>query len=274
MNLQAQRIISLGNEKIYLSNSALPPVHTWNVQRHCNAEWELHYIAKGSCRVDLDQGHYHLTAGQALLIQPGIYHGAEADDGDFSRLTICFQLSAGFIRQQLAEKLRQVPVFSPNKSIRDTGEKILFELEEGRAFADSYLSALISCLMVELLRFFQVDGQQKENNLPSPETQLTQTIDTYFEQHLSDSAGETELAKKLHISRRQLIRVLKKHYAMTFREKLIQARMDRAAFLLRTTSLSVNQIGAEVGYDSESAFFKVFRKNHNLTPGQYREQHK
>ena len=274
MYLHTQRAIPLGNEKIYISSNALPPCDNWDVQRHCNAEWEFHYIAEGSCLVDLDKAHYSLKAGQALLIQPGIYHGAKAQAGMFSRLTLCFTLSPGIIGRQLSEKARQAPVFSPGEAVHRTACRLLHELKNNGTYTDTYLAALISCLMVELMRYLQVDDQQAKKAVPDPQIRLTQLIDTYFEQHLSDNAGENELAKELHVSRRQLVRILKKYYSMTFREKLIQARMDRAAFLLRTTEQPINQIGADVGYGRESAFFKVFRRSFDCTPRQYRTQHK
>jgi transcriptional regulator GlxA family with amidase domain len=75
----------------------------------------------------------------------------------------------------------------------------------------------------------------------------------------------------LNLSKRQLNRVLKKHYGMCFREKLCRARMDRAGWLLNTTEMSVSKICEEVGYLSETSFYKAFKRHYKMSPSKYRE---
>ena len=266
--------IPLGNEHMLIPQSGLCPGSSWNVQRHCNAEWEFHYISRGTCRVDLDKGHFQLTEGQALLIEPGLYHQAKTTAGEFLRFTLRFHMPTGAIYRQLAQIMRQQPVFTPNEEIRLRIIQIMDEYQKARNFRSTYLTGLIYCLAVELFRFVGIDCCAQTTTTNSAEIQLTQRIDTYFEQHFADPCGEEALARQLHISRRHLVRVLQKHYAMSFREKLIQARMDYATFLLRTTELPVSTIASQVGYGSESAFFKVFRSNFSTTPLQYRKIHK
>lgn len=81
------------------------------------------------------------------------------------------------------------------------------------------------------------------------------------------------LAEELHLSRSQLNRFLKEQYGMTFREKLLRTRLDRASWLLRHTEKPVEDIVGAVGYSSESAFFQVFRKHFGMTPEKYRKQY-
>jgi len=266
--------IPLGNEQILVPQSGLTPGSSWTVQRHCNAEWEFHYIMKGTCRVDLDQGHFQLKEGQALLIEPGLYHQAKSCAGEFQRFTLRFSLHAGAVYQQLSQIMRSQPVFCPSEEIGLTVARIQEEYRNEKAFRSTYLTGLIYCLAVELFRFLGIEGCTQPTPSNGSEMQLTQTIDTYFEQHFADPCGEEALAEQLHISRRHLVRILQKHYSMSFREKLIQARMDYATLLLRTTGETVSDIAIRVGYCSESAFFKVFRNTFSMTPQQYRKQYK
>ena len=274
LDLDTTLSIPLGNTQMLVSQSGLCPGNSWNVQRHCNAEWEFHYICKGTCRVDLDKGHFLLKEGQALLIEPGLYHQAKATTGEFQRFTLRFNLPAGSVYQQLAQIMQLQPVFSPGEKIRRMILQIQEELPQNKPFRSTYLTGLIYCLAVELVRFLGIDSYHQITQQQTGEVLLTQEIDTYFEQHFADPCGEEVLAKQLHISRRHLVRILQKHYAMSFREKLIQARMDYATFLLRTTDQTVSDIACQVGYGSESAFFKVFRSNFSMTPLQYRKQYK
>ena len=101
----------------------------------------------------------------------------------------------------------------------------------------------------------------------------TDVIDTFFEDNMACYGTEEQLAEALHISKRQLARVLQEHYDMNFRQKLLVTRMDHAGWLLRTTEKSIGEICSIVGYNSETTFFKNFKNHYDVTPLQYRKQH-
>ena len=82
------------------------------------------------------------------------------------------------------------------------------------------------------------------------------------------------MARQLYLSQRQLARLLQREYGMGYQEKLISARMDYAAMLLRTTDQSVSRIAEQVGYKSEPAFYKSFFRQHGVTPLAYRKENK
>ena len=274
MHLHTDLSIPLGQEQVHIPKGALRPGKDWTVQRHCNAEWEFHFIRSGTCLVDIDQQQYLLSQGDALLIEPGRYHQAGSCSGAFQRFTISFLLESGSLQRQLVQRLKQNPVFTTDEKITGTITRIMDEQEGRPAFSETYLHAQISCLMVELMRCLGISSEPTPANRETNDRLVTEIIDNYFEQHFADACGETVLAKELHFSRRHLVRILKKHYGMSFREKLNHTRMDYAAFLLRTTDRPVGNIGEDVGYSSESAFFKVFRQSFHMTPRQYRAANK
>ena len=96
-------------------------------------------------------------------------------------------------------------------------------------------------------------------------------IDNFFERNFPEKNGRAVLAEQLHLSKRQLDRILNAQYGMGFQEKLIQTRMDHAALLLRTTEQTVQDIIGAVGYNSVTAFYKAFRDAFSMTPQQYRQ---
>ena len=78
------------------------------------------------------------------------------------------------------------------------------------------------------------------------------------------------LAEMLHLSERQLSRVIKKQYGVGYREKNKELRMRSAARrLLRGES--VTTVAWAVGYRSESAFYAAFKAYFGLSPAAYRE---
>jgi AraC-like DNA-binding protein len=48
--------------------------------------------------------------------------------------------------------------------------------------------------------------------------------------------------------------------------------MEEAAFMLESSDDAIARIAMRVGYHTRTAFSKVFRRHHGLSPGRYRAQ--
>lgn len=81
----------------------------------------------------------------------------------------------------------------------------------------------------------------------------------------------SRVAARLHISSRTFKRKLQEHGA-SFHELLEAARRAESIRLLRTTSLTVEQIAAQLGYADPSNFCRAFRKWTAATPNTFRAQ--
>lgn len=79
-----------------------------------------------------------------------------------------------------------------------------------------------------------------------------------------------ELAREAGMSEYHFIRVFRAHVGMTPRQYIISARMTHARYLLKTTTLTIAEIAALVGYRSESMFSATFRRLYATTPRAYR----
>lgn len=258
-------------EQIYISGAR---TYTWNVERHNNAAWELHLILKGKCNIDIDDQCLALQHGQFILIAPGQYHRPKALPGEFERFSVSFTPETPSLRQQLQNNCCGHMVFTAEPSLCQLARSIILEGFHSLPFSGSCQQALLTQFMIALFRILNIANPTAERPKHRASTTLTGYIDDYFEQNFASAAGEQVLADKLHVSRRHLVRLLSEHYGMTFRQKLINTRMDYAAWLLRTTDIPVGQIGDLVGYGSESAFFRVFRKYFDMTPEKYRKNKK
>ena len=245
---------------------------SWDEPRHSNADWELHLVMRGSCRIDVDNRRCQLQDGQAILIAPGKYHRPKALPGSFARFTLPFAVQSLWLKQALLERVPTAQVLEADPVLSGLAQSIIREGESQRAFSEAYTHALITQYMVRLFRILGLEESKTVAPKVSKARDMTTMIDAYFEKYFAVSAGESDLANRLHISRRQLVRILQETYGMNFRQKLIHTRMDYAAWLLRTTDAKVSQISSTVGYNSEAAFFQVFRKYFGMTPKQYRSR--
>lgn len=80
----------------------------------------------------------------------------------------------------------------------------------------------------------------------------------------------SKLASALNLSTRQLERIVKARFGMTFHEVLTEKRLSYATNQLVTTNHSITSILREIGYTKSSLFYRDFAKKYNMTPTEYR----
>lgn len=84
------------------------------------------------------------------------------------------------------------------------------------------------------------------------------------------AASLTDVAAGFHVGLPYLSAEVKRATGSTFKELLVQKRLDKAARLLRETRLSVQAVCDAVGYDNTSYFHRVFRRRYGISPKEYR----
>ncbi|MBQ5320017.1 MAG: substrate-binding domain-containing protein [Oscillospiraceae bacterium] len=81
-------------------------------------------------------------------------------------------------------------------------------------------------------------------------------------------------AEKTGLSGSHFQRLYKKYFGVSFTEELILFRIDRAKYLLRNTSMTVQQVAEECGYTNCAHFMRQFKERENMSAGQYRKAEK
>lgn len=109
------------------------------------------------------------------------------------------------------------------------------------------------------------------DRIRSPYYQVMQKARADIEEHYSDSQYSLiRCAATCGMSPAHFSTVFKQTMQISFIKYLTRIRMDRAKYLLRSTSLQALEIAREVGYRDSHYFSFVFRKNLELTPTAYR----
>ena len=103
------------------------------------------------------------------------------------------------------------------------------------------------------------------------QTETVRQVHDYMLSHLNENLTIAYLSQKFHISSTMLKSCFRSQYGKPIHAYLLQARMLRAAKLLVSSTLSVSQIAAAVGYDSASQFSASFRRIYQCSPSQYRK---
>jgi AraC family transcriptional activator of mtrCDE len=141
------------------------------------------------------------------------------------------------------------------------------ELDADRAGAHAIASDLASVLFMMIVRI-HLDRENVVDGLLSilNQRQAARAVEAMLS---SPSHAWTldELASQASTSRASLVRMFRRAVRMAPLEFLAELRLGLARCRLSATNLSLAQIAAEIGYQSESSFSRAFRRRFGISPG-------
>ena len=120
------------------------------------------------------------------------------------------------------------------------------------------------------LLFMQLLNHTDKLSYESREDAAIMDIFRYIEDNYKDGSL-TDAANLLHYDFYWLSHEIKNRTGKTYTEHLQEKRLSQAAFLLKTTSLSVEEIALAVGYENKSYFHRIFTSKFKTSPKKYRE---
>lgn len=138
------------------------------------------------------------------------------------------------------------------------------ELE--RYGGDSILARSIGGVLLRALhlRLFGERRRQPQGTLD------LQRLDAYIDTHMARRISVAELAQVMCLSASHFHAQFKESVGLTPHQYLLKARLDRAARLLRESSLPLVRIAEECGFSSQSALTTAMRRYLGLTPKRLR----
>jgi AraC-like DNA-binding protein len=100
---------------------------------------------------------------------------------------------------------------------------------------------------------------------------LAKNTAAYLQTRLGEDIKLSELIVKMGTNRNQLNDAFKTSYGLTVFAWLLKKRMSLAQKLLKTTTLSILQVGDQVGYPDSNNFSTAFKREYKLSPKHYRQ---
>ena len=100
---------------------------------------------------------------------------------------------------------------------------------------------------------------------------LAKNTATYLQTKLGEDIKLSELIVKMGTNRNKLNDAFKTSYGLTVFAWLHEKRMSLARTLLKTTTLSILQVGDQVGYPDSNNFSTAFKREYKLSPRHYRQ---
>jgi two-component system response regulator YesN len=112
------------------------------------------------------------------------------------------------------------------------------------------------------------------NNLDEKQdVNIIDAIDTYLVENFGDiDLSLRKTANEFYLNASYLSRIYKKRTGQSFKEKLVELRMEEAIRLLKTTDLKVYEVGQKVGIYDPNYFSSCFKKYMNMSISDYRKK--
>ncbi len=229
-------------------------VHAASFHRH--AYMECHYVYKGALEFNVNGKMITVPEGTALLIAPDTFHSFSLITPDSKR--VVFQFNGDKLRGKL---------FTGDYLLKRKSFSLMDNLEREIALIRSTNQYHMLAEYVKLL-FYELICDTDETSNPSAALPTDRKLQIYELVNNSLAAQPTleSVAKEIHVSPRQLNRIMLELFQMNFTEYLTATRLEHARHLLEQTDITLKEISRQVGLSSYSGFWRAFKKKYGVSP--------
>ncbi len=277
----------LGDYEISLNYVGYGSPAAWNITPHKHSNYELHIVSEGELFLSIIDGEseheYRLGAGSVYLTGPGITHSQRSElmEEYAIRFDIEYREGAEHSEREVEKEdniLVRRLVDKPFLCLGDKAE--VYKEGIGQMLAEAHMQlsgykkkveGIFSSIIIDLCR--GAAGISGNDNDPPfcihiGAIDLKARLDTYFFA-CENLVPPEQMMSELHITRRDLSRLMQKYYKMTYTERSNELRIECARKLL-LEGVPVNEVWQRVGYNSAQYFTRVFREKLGQSPGEYK----
>lgn len=255
---------------------------------HHHTMFDVHYVANGRFYLILENERILVKPGMIVILAPNVLH-TTADDPATPETCHRGNFKLAFVWQ------KNVSVNDQARGLGGDGLVEKFSLIEKYTIVKDTFNCVAStqCIAKEFLRrevgYYLLAQAQVMSIITAlgrsigttqgnihHEKKLTSIQKEIFEEFFANSAifdcTQKQLSELLHISTRQLNRVLMEVYGTSFRQKLMESRVERAKNLLVSSGMSLSMIAMSCGYCNDSSLCHAFQKCVGVSPNDFRKQ--
>jgi AraC-like DNA-binding protein len=277
-----------------LLDKTLLPIQVVKAQTiHNHSVYEIHRIMSGAGTLLINDKEIPVQEGHLYIIGPTVYHSLKPQEGTtliHSSIRFAFQDTSKpehwFPRNE-SEELKKALSKSSFHQFPDGAElavmwnllnDIQTEVSCPSLGAYANLQGLFVQLIVQLARSLSSEDGNEQDLQPLPskvkDDLRGKIVDEFFTRHFKDAPTLETLATELNLSVKQVNRLLLERYRTTFKQKLLDTRVEEAKALLRTSDMSIHSIAEEIGYSTSDNLCRVFIKRVGMTPTEFRRTYK
>lgn len=241
---------------------------------------EMMIVLSGSITHEIDSTQLTLEKGEILLMNKHVSHSIKRSGKDDIGVNIIMsdrfidgvatELSGTVFSSLIKENAKAdgASVYlsfhtGGSKYVENLIENLLFSLTEKQgdvALMTGAVSLLLRYLSLECNEMLKVGSVNTDKDEMRKRQILSYVSSSYR------TASLSELSEKLYLTPPYLSGLVTQLFGKSFKELVVDERMERARAAFENTELSVGDIIRSVGYENESYFHREFKKRYNMTP--------
>ena len=250
----------------------------------CPADARIFYFVSGTGRIIVEGTSYPIAPGTLALINAGFVYRMELDSGlemiafnfdynfDRSDITMFFDPCP----QEMAEELRQEPIEDcPALSaplilqgmfhMQNQLDEIINVFQTQKLYYQEEVSSLLKSLLIHLARSTLLSKTKTSG--------IANQLIYYLQEHYREDLTSTRIAAEFNYHAYHINRIMRSATGTTVHNYLINYRIAVSKNLLSNSTKSIEEIAAEVGFQSTPYFSNSFKRVVGCSPTYYRMAH-
>lgn len=262
-------IITNNNNVSYISSTQIDESFKATIHSHPNLEILL--VVDGSGYIQTTNHQYKIEKGSLVIINPN-YNHYETSLNKLVFFAIGTNKESMLLKENITKKI--IIYNLDNEEYNDfyyIYKLIYKEALIKKQGYDCLIENYLNCIIQLLLR---KDSFLLNKNEFNKYSDLINNVINILDKNYSLNIKLEDLAKSFSISLATLCHKFKKEVGKSIIEYKINNQLEEAKNLLKISDMNIFQIAYLVGFNDPSYFNKLFKKNYQMTPIQYRKMYK
>jgi transcriptional regulator, araC family len=262
--------------------------HKQDELAHWHNSFELIEVVEGRFYCNVDGSEFLINKGNICIINRGRLHHIYTEDYNVSmcrKKTIIFNPDY-FIKDQNIYEKYILPLLE-----KDAFAHIQFNIKKGIGLDINTLMKEIEALedekpigyeleeyslIYKVIRYLYLAYQSSKQSIHTTydaNVQIQRNMTSFIHEHFNSKIGLEDIAEAGQVSKSTCIRLFHKYTGKSPIDFLNSYRLQMSAEKLVATSEQITEIAYACGFGQPSYFNRLFLKEYNMTPNQYRKQH-
>lgn len=237
---------------------------------------ELTYVCEGNISYRIDNRMYDLKPGNLVIVDQGVLHGEEPFRKETALSCTCaisgLKKDGVPITSLLKKNQRSVVTFETGTAI----EKLFLALNEisqtkagGQGSCNRIAETILNLAMDKMQEALQLEAKVEKKN-----DEMVRMIIEYLDENYTKPLSLKSLGEQFDLSPYYLAHIFKEETGVSPMKYIMHRKVGEAQSMLSNTSVSISDIGFQLGFGSSSHLSSVFKKYFGVSPKEFRQMYR
>ena len=230
---------------------------------HYHPDYEVYYLTGGVCRYFIHNKTYRLTAGDIVVIPPGLIHKVIYESDSHSRML--FNCTADYVPASVQKVIHKITYFGQTPETAKPIASLYKRIQESVSRPDEFWEDSLRCQVSQL---FLLMAKSTSQPVPRPVGSpfVEKAID-HIRANYMYRLTLPETANHCAVSPEHLSRVFKRETGFGFNEYLNLYRLKKAESILKSGHAgSIAQVASLCGFSDSNYFSNAYKKMYGIPP--------